>query len=256
MNATRMTRDGSCSFPDCGRSIYAKRLCATHYQQQRTGKDLAPIGVSRRRTGACEVDGCVRAVWARGVCQRHYDVKRNESLRQPCPGCESPMSPGSQRCSRCHLESVRNDWPDQKICPQCGQVKPVDSFRPLRWPGMGSKSREACQTCSNLNDCISVKTNGDDPSKLRSYARKLGISWAEVVERYPVDGRCEICGHTQREAQPAGIWSNLSLDHCHDSNRLRGFLCSPCNLGLGKLGDTTERVAQALAYLTKKGTER
>jgi hypothetical protein len=87
---------------------------------------------------------------------------------------------------------------------------------------------------------------------LRKYAKELGIPWAEVVERYPTDNRCEVCGRTPQEANSGGRYVRLSLDHCHITGRLRGFLCGPCNSGLGYLGDTPERVRAALKYLLKE----
>jgi hypothetical protein len=54
-------------------------------------------------------------------------------------------------------------------------------------------------------------------------------------------GRCGIC----REEKP------LVVDHCHDAKIIRGLLCNDCNLGLGRLGDTEERVRAALVYLQR-----
>lgn len=33
-----------CTFPDCGRDATCKGLCHTHYEQQRKGRELRPIG--------------------------------------------------------------------------------------------------------------------------------------------------------------------------------------------------------------------
>jgi hypothetical protein len=42
-------------------------------------------------------------------------------------------------------------------------------------------------------------------------------------------GRCKICGITFSEELPP------FMDHCHESGRVRGLLCPPCNTKLGKL---------------------
>jgi hypothetical protein len=39
------------------------------------------------------------------------------------------------------------------------------------------------------------------------------------------------------------------LDHCHETGEFRGFLCSNCNLGLGKFKDDPEILLNAIAYL-------
>ena len=59
----------------------------------------------------------------------------------------------------------------------------------------------------------------------------------------PEPPACECCGKTDRKA--------LSLDHCHETGTFRGWLCSACNLGLGKLGDSLEALERAIAYLRR-----
>jgi hypothetical protein len=41
------------------------------------------------------------------------------------------------------------------------------------------------------------------------------------------------------------------LDHDHTTNKLRGWLCDPCNTGIGKLGDTIDGLEKAIIYLKK-----
>jgi len=41
------------------------------------------------------------------------------------------------------------------------------------------------------------------------------------------------------------------LDHCHDTDVFRGWLCHRCNVGIGFLGDTLEGLNKAIAYLEK-----
>lgn len=53
------------------------------------------------------------------------------------------------------------------------------------------------------------------------------------------EGSCFICGREER----------LHLDHCHETDKVRGVLCNNCNLGIGFLGDTHQGVGDAYAYL-------
>ena len=56
----------------------------------------------------------------------------------------------------------------------------------------------------------------------------------------PTGSACECCGRIDK----------LQLDHAHGGTRAwRGFLCRQCNIGIGHLGDSSEGVAKALAYL-------
>lgn len=59
-------------------------------------------------------------------------------------------------------------------------------------------------------------------------------------------GRCGIC-RKQHRFEPRGC--RLQVDHCHNTDRIRGLLCQKCNTALGKLGDCEGGVMAALAYL-------
>jgi hypothetical protein len=39
------------------------------------------------------------------------------------------------------------------------------------------------------------------------------------------------------------------LDHCHETNTFRGWICHHCNTGLGAFSDETTRLAHAMRYL-------
>lgn len=50
---------------------------------------------------------------------------------------------------------------------------------------------------------------------------------------------CAICGSTNR----------LVADHCHETEALRDWLCTDCNLGLGRFTDDVWKLAKAIEYL-------
>jgi len=43
--------------------------------------------------------------------------------------------------------------------------------------------------------------------------------------------------------------NKLNLDHCHETNTFRGWLCYNCNVGLGKLKDSIEMLRRGIKYL-------
>ena len=51
---------------------------------------------------------------------------------------------------------------------------------------------------------------------------------------------CYICG-TQ---------DNLVIDHCHQTNLIRGYLCDTHNTALGKFHDSITELTMAIEYLT------
>ena len=72
-------------------------------------------------------------------------------------------------------------------------------------------------------------------------ANKYHCTPQEYEERMESSSCCECCGKE----------SDLVYDHCHDTMKFRGVLCSGCNRSIGQLGDTLESVERALNYLRK-----
>lgn len=61
-------------------------------------------------------------------------------------------------------------------------------------------------------------------------------------------GVCAICKKPPAEAhegKPRHWRDLLAVDHCHETDKVRGLLCNNCNAGIGHLG--TESVALAAA---------
>jgi hypothetical protein len=102
---------------------------------------------------------------------------------------------------------------------------------------------------------VLAEVKGVDPATKRDWRlrRQYGIGAVEfdaILERQ--DGHCAIC--------PAEVGSKggrrLSVDHCHRTGRVRGILCSECNLGLGKFRDDPDLIEKAAQYLRQAEHER
>jgi len=52
-----------------------------------------------------------------------------------------------------------------------------------------------------------------------------------------------------------GVERKWNLDHCHDSNTFRGFLCSSCNKAMGFFGDDIAIFERVIKYLNKHREE-
>lgn len=57
------------------------------------------------------------------------------------------------------------------------------------------------------------------------------------------EGRCAIC----RQLPDRG----LQVDHCHDTGRVRGLLCGPCNRALGLLQEDPHVIARAAVFVAQ-----
>jgi hypothetical protein len=77
--------------------------------------------------------------------------------------------------------------------------------------------------------------------------RVYGITRDELAAMIAAqDGKCAIC-----HGAPNGAGDRLHIDHCHNTNKVRGLLCSRCNTAIGLLGDDPERAESAAAYLRR-----
>lgn len=85
----------------------------------------------------------------------------------------------------------------------------------------------------------------DPVVRLRGHLRlKYDLSLEEFEAMNEAqDGKCAICG------QPCPIHSRLSVDHDHETGRVRGLLCSSHNVGLGMFGDDPDLLIAAAEYL-------
>jgi len=59
--------------------------------------------------------------------------------------------------------------------------------------------------------------------------------------------KCEICGYQEK-----GNYNMFPvIDHCHTTGKVRGILCSNCNMALGKFKDSIALLSNAIAYLNR-----
>lgn len=79
------------------------------------------------------------------------------------------------------------------------------------------------------------------------YDKKYGVT-LEEVDRILIaqGGGCAICGSKRPRGGRFGQWQ---LDHCHNSQQIRGVLCGSCNRGLGLFGDSIANLEKAISYL-------
>jgi Recombination endonuclease VII len=79
------------------------------------------------------------------------------------------------------------------------------------------------------------------------YKRKYGLTREGKQELLESQGNCcAACGSNSPNHKQGWV-----VDHCHKSNRVRGILCQPCNLTLGKVKDSPDHLRKLADYLEK-----
>lgn len=203
-----------CSVEDCQGEARTRGWCNKHYARwQRLGTVVAPK-VDHRKD--CSLEGCDRQFYAKGVCSMHYDRMRISGSYEPLQA------------------TIRDTATDtHKMCSRCLKMKPYEEFNRFH---QGFKGRTAyCKACIKETYTPEVAQR----KRLTRALRKYGPEAEGLIQRIDSGEGCEVCGSLIR----------LSIDHCHDSGKIRGILCGPCNSSLGYAKDDAERLRKLATYV-------
>ena len=119
-----------------------------------------------------------------------------------------------------------------KTCIKCGETKPLSEFYKHATNRSGKQSH--CKTCM-------IESAGT-----RQYRVKYNMTREDrqnLIDQQ--NGQCAICGYFFKSEK------HTHIDHCHTTNKIRGILCSYCNVALGLLKDSPEILESAIKYLKK-----
>lgn len=114
-----------------------------------------------------------------------------------------------------------------QTCRKCLTEKPLDAFHADR--RTGNRKRTTCIDCRQKQRSITNLTRTE-------YSLLL------VAQDY----KCAICGVDASE-----LPRELSVDHSHETDEVRGLLCGHCNIGLGNFKDDAELIGKAADYLRR-----
>lgn len=81
----------------------------------------------------------------------------------------------------------------------------------------------------------------------RNFLKNHRARYDELVAIY--GNRCAICHSLGNERGKLGDIKKLCVDHCHNTGKIRGLLCTPCNRLLGLAKDNPDILAAAATYL-------
>jgi len=87
--------------------------------------------------------------------------------------------------------------------------------------------------------------SSSDVNREHLYKTYYGITIADYDKMLESQGgSCAICGKTPEENG-----RRLAIDHSHKTEKIRGLLCSNCNMLLGYSKDNPDTLRRAAAYL-------
>lgn len=144
------------------------------------------------------------------------------------------------------------DSEGNKRCSVCKIYKPMDHYHKNKSARYGLSI--VCKQCAITKSKLAHKRRMETDEAYRaakksSYTKRMhGITLEQYSAKLSSQGACAICGTTS----PKGGWH---LDHNHETGKLRGFLCNPCNRGIGYLQDNVEILMNAINYLNAHSKE-
>lgn len=134
-----------------------------------------------------------------------------------------------------------------RTCRYCGRDETQVRFYD-RESSSGVAAGKCCQPCW-VNKSVEWRRNNREKWRTASHRRatikRLGITGEEYDAFYPEGAKCAACGATEGQ-QRMGKPCRLVVDHDHQTGRVRGILCHPCNMAAGH-ADDNPAVLRALA---------
>lgn len=167
---------------------------------------------------------------------------------------------------------------EKRICKKCGEEKEIISFDKYK----SGKNYYRCHTCRrckylklkldpikyelyreksnerrkrfyennkeyDINRAKEYHKNNKDKSKNSNIKYRYNLN---IEEYYKIKEKqnncCAICGKNEQLLN-----KSLHIDHCHKTHKVRGLLCSRCNLAIGAFEDNIEYLKNAIIYLEK-----
>jgi hypothetical protein len=155
-------------------------------------------------------------------------------------------------CKNCRKDSEKLKRKGLKKCIECFEIKPFSEF-----DMHGETRKRLSMFCFNCSLDLPLG-GGAQTSARRTYLRHhMNIRERQVdsrlMSRYGIslqtynemlnsqNGKCYLCDNTEGDKR-------LHVDHNHETGKVRGILCSPCNTKLGVI-ENKEWMEKAINYL-------
>ncbi len=134
-------------------------------------------------------------------------------------------------------------------CNKCFEFK-IENAENFQFRKDTQSYRPVCKTCLKR---VKSKYYANDANKEQKKSAELKRHYGITLAEYDIilqkqNGGCAICGDTEPNGK-TDRFKHFSVDHCHETGKVRGLLCNHCNRGIGLLKDSEEIVNKAYLYL-------
>ena len=165
---------------------------------------------------------CAVCKESKSLTEYHRDKNKKDGLAPRCKAC----------CKQAHQKWHQENKESRKQYDRKRYPKRKESIL---------ASNKVWRTNNKNKWTLSVKN--------ANYKRKYGITLEEYNGRKKRQcNACAICGK-EETARWRGTLRSLSIDHDHKTGRIRGLLCTKCNIALGNVNDDIGILAKMMEYL-------
>lgn len=169
----------------------------------------------------------------------HKDITRKDGLNSSCKECKKPNSKTYYSIHRKDRVEYAKNYREKntvKIIEYREKTKEQKSISGKLWYQQNKEVRKAYYESTKH-----IKRD-------KEYKKKYGIS----LEEYEIllnsqNGVCAICGNLNKTDK------RLAVDHDHKTGKVRGLLCSSCNILLGNAQDNIIILKTMIKYLESAG---
>ena len=199
-------------------------------------------------------------------------LNKTRKYERRCPICKAVFYTTTKKTKYCSIKcskipiierakkkAQQTKESGEKRCSKCKKIKSIDEFYPNKQKTDGFDSW--CKRCK-LDQNKQYAKNPEVAARKKVWREKYNISTKDLrrfsrmkrlygvtFEKYMKmmdvqNGKCAIC-KDKLNMKNRGI----HIDHCHDTDEVRGLLCKSCNSGLGFFRDNKEFLRNAIKYL-------
>jgi Recombination endonuclease VII len=263
MSWSRRKVVGTCSVAGCEKPIRAKGFCAAHYTMNR--KFGRTHRVVRLYDGQlCAYPECKEPARVCGYCRSHYKVARREGLLHPGKyKRDHPLY--ALWWDRRKANELVQEWADDfwKFVSDIKERPKNHTLVRLRLGAFGPDNvlwkphliREKGESLKSWRARKWQARKQANPGW--DNERKLNKLYGLSREQYSAllaeqDGLCAVChGPEKKIEHRTGVLRSFAVDHNHETGKVRGLLCSRCNMVMGQLEESVDLLHDMIKYLEK-----